>query len=594
MRKLITFVVAVTAGLCCLAQPSSVREVFVEGGSHHVQGIAYDQDAGRMYFSFTDTFIVTDMDGNMLGSVNRIQGHLGAMTFDRKTRKVYASLECKDDVIGQGLSDFAKGKSMFYIAVIDVDKVKHVGMDSEDNEAFKIVCVKDATREYKDKASRDLTSSLEYGNTSYSDIFEILADLSGGEKQLARIIPANLEAQQAMVSLLMRRRLFDDALELTERLLKKELEPKNKLNLLQTKCTILEMADRHEDRAQAWKEIVALETSQLPIEEVTALYADGESRNALNLLLKKRGMIVLEPTEILLEAQIQSMLGKYEEVVHTLMRLAYLEDTVDRDILDKAQKLMGGEDMSWKDFMLPRVKFLEMALTVKRGTQAVVGNTMLATRLELLEKETENARPQWLQRHLVPYYAGLVWEANGKMDEAMNAYRRCLDICPNHLWSMEHLSNIDNAKLTDEESNLLAVVTKRLSPIAAVTPGLQWVALSASPDELTELYTTQDFEYIFLCVADVNSHLRLNIQFGDKKGGVFSDRIEPMDGSEYTLRVGELMRIARKGWQPQTMTLTSRRRVMANGDVVARYGKFTTKAFKVNVKGGATPSPSGK
>ena len=162
MRKLITFVVAVTAGLCCLAQPSSVREVFVEGGSHHVQGIAYDQDAGRMYFSFTDTFIVTDMDGNMLGSVNRIQGHLGAMTFDRKTRKVYASLECKDDVIGQGLSDFAKGKSMFYIAVIDVDKVKHVGMDSEDNEAFKIVCVKDATREYKDKFKAPDGTELEH------------------------------------------------------------------------------------------------------------------------------------------------------------------------------------------------------------------------------------------------------------------------------------------------------------------------------------------------------------------------------------------------------------------------------------------------
>ena len=163
MRKLITLLVALTAWVACFAAPASqVREIFVEGGAHHVQGIVCDRDAGRMYFSFTDTFIVTDMDGQILGSVDRIQGHLGAMTFDRKSRKVYASLECKDDVIGQGLSDFAKGKSMFYIAIIDVDKVKYVGMDSEDNEAFKIVCVKDATKDYQAKVKTPEKTQLEH------------------------------------------------------------------------------------------------------------------------------------------------------------------------------------------------------------------------------------------------------------------------------------------------------------------------------------------------------------------------------------------------------------------------------------------------
>ena len=153
----------ILAGIACFAAPASpVREIFVEGGAHHVQGIAYDRDAGRMYFSFTDTFIVTDMEGKILGSVNRIQGHLGAMTFDRTTRKVYASLECKDDVIGQGLSDFAKGKSMFYIAIIDVDKVTSVGMDSEKNEAFKIVCVKDATKDYQAKVKAPDGTELDH------------------------------------------------------------------------------------------------------------------------------------------------------------------------------------------------------------------------------------------------------------------------------------------------------------------------------------------------------------------------------------------------------------------------------------------------
>ncbi|MBR5660305.1 MAG: hypothetical protein IKW99_02005 [Bacteroidales bacterium] len=122
--------------------------IYVEGGSHHVQGIAFDREVGKMYFSFTDSFLVTDLDGNILGSIEHIQGHLGAMVFDTARRKVFASLECKDDVIGQGLSDFAKGRSMFYIAIIDVDKVSKVGMDSENNEAFKIVCVREATKDY--------------------------------------------------------------------------------------------------------------------------------------------------------------------------------------------------------------------------------------------------------------------------------------------------------------------------------------------------------------------------------------------------------------------------------------------------------------
>lgn len=123
-------------------------EIYVEGGKNHVQGIAYDSAAASMYMSFTTSFVKTDLKGKIIGSIDRIQGHLGAMTFNPSDRKVYASLECKDDVIGAGLSSFAKGRSMFYIAIIDVDKITEVGMDSENNDAFRIVCVKDATRDY--------------------------------------------------------------------------------------------------------------------------------------------------------------------------------------------------------------------------------------------------------------------------------------------------------------------------------------------------------------------------------------------------------------------------------------------------------------
>jgi hypothetical protein len=130
-------------------------EINAVGGKNHVQGIALDKEAGRMYFSFTTSFVVTDLQGKVLGSIDRIQGHLGAMVFNPEDRKVYESLECKDDEIGKGLSDFAKGHSLFYVAIIDVDKIDRVGIDVENTEIFKTVCIKDAVRDYRDSVMVD-------------------------------------------------------------------------------------------------------------------------------------------------------------------------------------------------------------------------------------------------------------------------------------------------------------------------------------------------------------------------------------------------------------------------------------------------------
>lgn len=121
------------------------------GQNHHVQGLAFDAEAGCMYYSFTTTFQKTDLQGNVLGSIRNIQGHLGAMTFDPVTRKVYASLEFKDDAIGAGLSAFAKGNSRFYIAVIDVDKVVSMDMEPENNDVLRTVCLEDVVDDYAAK-----------------------------------------------------------------------------------------------------------------------------------------------------------------------------------------------------------------------------------------------------------------------------------------------------------------------------------------------------------------------------------------------------------------------------------------------------------
>ena len=92
--------------------------IHINGGRLHVQGIALDQKEDCMYCSFTSAFYKTDLQGNIIGSITGINGHLGAMTFDPGSRKVYASLEIKNDAIGRGIADVLgarRKRSSFFV-----------------------------------------------------------------------------------------------------------------------------------------------------------------------------------------------------------------------------------------------------------------------------------------------------------------------------------------------------------------------------------------------------------------------------------------------------------------------------------------------
>lgn len=149
---------AIIAAIIAIMAPASAADlpesILVTGQEQHVQGIAYDSEKNCMYMSFTSRFVKTDMQGNILASIDRIQGHLGAMTFNPVTRKVYASLECKDDEIGAGIAKtlnvktVSRADSRFFIAIIDVDRLEGIGTDPEGNEVLRTVCIKKAVEDY--------------------------------------------------------------------------------------------------------------------------------------------------------------------------------------------------------------------------------------------------------------------------------------------------------------------------------------------------------------------------------------------------------------------------------------------------------------
>ena len=119
----------------------------------HVQGIAIDKKREYMYFSFTTCLVKTDLDGNLVGSVKGLAGHLGCIGYNYDDGRVYGSLEFKHDKIGKGiLNRIGGGRDVedgFYIAIFDVEKINRPDMDAEKDGVMSAVFLNEVLCDYK-------------------------------------------------------------------------------------------------------------------------------------------------------------------------------------------------------------------------------------------------------------------------------------------------------------------------------------------------------------------------------------------------------------------------------------------------------------
>lgn len=122
---------------------------FKEG---HIQGIAVDSERGFVYYSFTMVLIKTDLDGKLVGSVERLAGHLGCITYDAERNRVYGSLELKHDVIGRGIVERTghalADEDAFYLVEFDVGQITRIGMDAERDGIMRAVYLRDVIEDY--------------------------------------------------------------------------------------------------------------------------------------------------------------------------------------------------------------------------------------------------------------------------------------------------------------------------------------------------------------------------------------------------------------------------------------------------------------
>lgn len=128
-------------------------------GYNHCQGIALDTKHEYIYYSFTTALVKTDLQGNLIGSVVGLMGHLGCIDFCDRDGRLYGSLEYKNDVIGRGilaqLGSDAKLQDAFYIAIFDVDKIDRVGMDACADGVMKTVYLREVVEDFSAQVECD-------------------------------------------------------------------------------------------------------------------------------------------------------------------------------------------------------------------------------------------------------------------------------------------------------------------------------------------------------------------------------------------------------------------------------------------------------
>ncbi len=122
-------------------------------GEHHIQGIAVDRKNSLIYYSFTTKLVKATLQGEILGYVTGLVGHLGCIAFCEEDGCVYASLEYKNDIIGSDIRNAENAaehsRDGFYIARFDVDKIDRMNISAEDSGVMRCAYLSEVVSDYQ-------------------------------------------------------------------------------------------------------------------------------------------------------------------------------------------------------------------------------------------------------------------------------------------------------------------------------------------------------------------------------------------------------------------------------------------------------------
>lgn len=152
--------------------------------SGHIQGFAFDAK-GYLYCSFTTELAKYDPEGNLVGSVRGMAGHLGCLAIGPDDR-IYGSLEYADDECTVACLEWSGRQAIneiaFYIAIFDGDKITRMNMDAYADGIMETVYLPRVVHDYVYEQTCDDGSILKhkYGCAGIDGV--TFAPLPGEEK----------------------------------------------------------------------------------------------------------------------------------------------------------------------------------------------------------------------------------------------------------------------------------------------------------------------------------------------------------------------------------------------------------------------------
>ena len=153
MKRLIFTLFALI--FCSTTHASTLPDTIYTGEwkTGHIQGIALDAAHKYIYYSFTTTLVKADLQGNIIGTVTGLLGHLGCLEYNEQDGRLYGSLEYKNDSIGKGILRKEGASKVwddgFYVAIFDIEKIDRVGMDAERDGVMTCVYLPTVLEDYK-------------------------------------------------------------------------------------------------------------------------------------------------------------------------------------------------------------------------------------------------------------------------------------------------------------------------------------------------------------------------------------------------------------------------------------------------------------
>lgn len=112
----------------------------------HCQGIAIDETNEYIYYSYTTLLVKCDFDGNIIGTVSGISGHLGDIAYNESDKKLYCGY-------------YSAQRKGFYAVIFDTEKITETDMKPT-KDLVRTVFIKEAFDDY----SSSVTFETENGS----------------------------------------------------------------------------------------------------------------------------------------------------------------------------------------------------------------------------------------------------------------------------------------------------------------------------------------------------------------------------------------------------------------------------------------------